>query len=227
MVMVLPPMCDSAVSLCFHGCPAFLHQHIPTPSPPSHPLSPSLCNKQQTALWDCSTIPKLQVPTAVPSRGPVSLSGVCVATARTVWFSFYLGCHISAVSLSDLNVSPLTQTIAPVWGRTAASVPPPAKTKYSPTDTPVFPIVPLSYRVLHGSIYYFPLARYSCLLSACVLHALLCLKVYSGCIHGERYTPRPSTPLPSCPHERTFINILSSPTNQPSRIQKHFSLWGS
>ena len=38
------------------------------------------------------------------------------------------------------------------------------------------PLVPLSYRVLHGSIYSFPLTRYSCLLSAGVLHALLCLK---------------------------------------------------
>ena len=36
--------------------------------------------------------------------------------ARTVWFSFHLGCHRSAVSLSALNVSPLTQTVAPVWG---------------------------------------------------------------------------------------------------------------
>ena len=42
-----------------------------------------------------------------------------------------------------------------------------------------FPLVPPSYRVLHGSIYSFPLVRYSCPLSAGVLHALLCLKVYS------------------------------------------------
>ena len=41
------------------------------------------------------------------------------------------------------------------------------------------PLVPSSYRVLHGSIYSFPLVRYSCLLSAGVLHALLCPKVYS------------------------------------------------
>ena len=41
------------------------------------------------------------------------------------------------------------------------------------------PLVPFSYRVLHGSIYSFPLVRYSCPLSAGVLHALLCLKVYS------------------------------------------------
>ena len=42
-----------------------------------------------------------------------------------------------------------------------------------------FPLVPSSYRVLHDSVYSFPLVRYSCLLSAGVLHALLCLKVYS------------------------------------------------
>ena len=61
-----------------------------------------------------------------------------------------------------------------------------------------FPLVPSSYRVLHDSIYSFPLVRYSCLLSTGILHALLCLKVYSWCIHGERCTPRPPTPLPSC-----------------------------
>ena len=42
-----------------------------------------------------------------------------------------------------------------------------------------FPLVPSSYQVLHGSIYSFPLNRYSCLVSAGVLHALLCLKVYT------------------------------------------------
>ena len=37
-VVVAPPaMRDSAVSLCFHGCLAFLLQHFPPQSPPSHP----------------------------------------------------------------------------------------------------------------------------------------------------------------------------------------------
>ena len=45
-----------------------------------------------------------------------------------------------------------------------------------------FPLVPSSYQVLRGSIYSFPLVRYSCLLSAGVIHALLCLTVYSWCI---------------------------------------------
>ena len=59
------------------------------------------------------------------------------------------------------------------------------------------PLVPSSYGVLHGSIYSFPLVRYCCPLSASVLHALVCLKVYSWCIHRERYTPCPPTPLTS------------------------------
>ena len=105
----------TVLSPCFHGFLAFLHRHCPPQSPPSHHLDPSLHNQQQALPWACSTIPKLQLPAFAPSRVPVSLSGVCMAAARTVWFSFHLGCHRSDVSLLALNVSPLTQTIAPMW----------------------------------------------------------------------------------------------------------------
>ena len=44
---------------------------------------------------------------------------------------------------------------------------------------PFSPLVSSSYQVLRGSMYSFPLVRYSCLHSAGVLHALLCLRVYS------------------------------------------------
>ena len=54
------PMCDSAVSPCFHGCLAFLHRHFPPRSPPSHPINPSLHSQWLPSPWDCSTIPKLQ-----------------------------------------------------------------------------------------------------------------------------------------------------------------------
>ena len=84
MVMAPPPTHDSAVSPCFHGCLSFLHRYFPPQSPPSHPLSPSLCSQQQPSPWDCSTIPKLQLPAAAPSRGSVSLSGVCMVAATTV-----------------------------------------------------------------------------------------------------------------------------------------------
>ena len=68
-LMALPPMHDSAVLPCFHGCLAFLHRHVPPQSPPSHLLDPSLHSQQQPLAWDCSTVPTLQLPAAVPSRG--------------------------------------------------------------------------------------------------------------------------------------------------------------
>ena len=113
MMMASPPKRDSAVSPCFHGSPAFLPRHFPPRSLPSHPLNLTLCSQQQPSPWDCSKIPKLQLPASAPSRGPVSLSGLCMAAPRTVWFSFHPGCHWSAVSLSTVNISPVTQTIAP------------------------------------------------------------------------------------------------------------------
>ena len=78
------PTRDSTVSPCFHGCLAFLHRYFLPQSPPSHPLNQSLHSQQQPLPWDCSTNPKLQLPAAAPSRVPASLSGVCMAAARTV-----------------------------------------------------------------------------------------------------------------------------------------------
>ena len=75
MVIAPPPMEDSAVSPCFHGCLAFLHRHFPPQSPPSHPLDPSLHTQHQPLPWDCSTIPKLQLPASAPSRRPAFLPG--------------------------------------------------------------------------------------------------------------------------------------------------------
>ena len=299
MVMAPPLMHDSAVSPCFHGCQVFLHRHFPPQSPPSHPLYLSVHSQQQPSHWDCSTIPKLQLPATVPSRRPMFLPCIYMAVARTAWFSFHLGCHRSAVSLSALNVSPLRQL--PCCGdQTPTSVPPPTRGRSSPTNTPVFPPSsfvllsfaclylffwrrqwhPLQYSCLenpmdeeawwaavHGiakswtrlsdftftfhlhalekamathssvlalenprdgwawwaavygvtqsrirlkrlssSIYSFQV-RSSCPLSARVLHARLCLKMYSWCTCGERCAPRPPTPLPSC---SPMVSVLMS-----------------
>ena len=198
MVVTPPPTRDSAVSPCFHLCLAFPHRHFPPQSPPSHPLDPSLHSQQQPSPWDCSTNPKLQVPSTVPSWGPVSQSGVCMAAARTVWFSFHLGYHRSAVSLSALNASPLTEM--PRCGdRTSASVPLPAKGRSNPTDTPVFP--PSSF-ILLSIVWFYILfsasqVRMSALSWCCACTSVL--KVYSWCFHGERCTPCPPTSLPSSP----------------------------
>ena len=52
------------------------------------------------------------------------------------WFSFHLGCRRSVVSLSALNVSPLTQKIALMWGQTPPSFPPTAEGRFSPIVSP-------------------------------------------------------------------------------------------
>ena len=119
MVMAPPPTRDSAASACFHDCPAFLNKHFPPQSPPWHPLDPSLHSQQQPLPWDCSTIPKLQLPAP-----RCTFQGTCVRGRygynkepyMRQGASFHLGCHRSVVSLSALNVSPLTQTIPLMWG---------------------------------------------------------------------------------------------------------------
>ena len=123
----------------FCGCLAFLHRHFLSQSPPSHPLNLSLSSQQQPLPWDCSTIPRLQLPGTAPSSRLASLSGECVAAARTVWFSFHLGCHRSAVSLSALNVSPLTQAIADVGIRPLLQFPHPSRAGPVLLTLPFFP----------------------------------------------------------------------------------------
>ena len=91
---------------------------------------------------------------------------------------------------------------------TPASVSSPTEGKSSPTNTPVFPPSSFFLPSFACSIYSFPLLRYSCPFSAGVLHALLYLKVYSWCIHGEQCTPRPPTPPPSCSLHVAFLPAL-------------------
>ena len=55
-------------------------------------------------------------PPNAPSREPTSLSQVGMAVASTVLILIPFRCHSSVVSVSALNVSLLTQTIAPMLG---------------------------------------------------------------------------------------------------------------
>ena len=82
-----------------------------------------------------------------------------------------------------------------------------------------FPLVPLSFQVLGDYIFSFPLVRYFCLLSGDVLPTLLCLKVYSRYIHGERYTPHPPTPPPSYYFTPVFLPGESAWTEELGRLQ--------
>ena len=178
MMLGPPPTHDSAVSPCFHGCPAFLHRHSPPPSPPSHPFDLSLHSQQQPLPWDCSTILKLQFPKLQLIQGtsiPVLYMYVCVKVCLILipfrlpqisCFILSLKCFSSdSDCCPDVGIGPLLQFPYPL--------------KAGPVLVTLlfFPLVPSSYQVLRGSIYSFPLVRYSCLLTV-VLHALLCLKVY-------------------------------------------------
>ena len=93
---------------------------------------------------------------AAPSRGPVSLSGVHMAASRTVWFSFHLGCHRSAVSLSALMFLLWLRHLPWSGDWTLVSVPLSAEGRSNPTNTLVFPPVPSSYRVLPWFYIFFP-----------------------------------------------------------------------
>ena len=85
-----------------------------------------------------------------------------------------------------------------------------------------FPLIPSSYWVLSGSIYSFPLVRYACPLPAGVLHALLCLKAYSWCIHGERCTPCPPTPLPYSVSLFLLSRLIAMPPSVTSAYLRGF-----
>ena len=94
--------------------------------------------------------------------------------------------HLWLSDCPNMGIEPLLQFPHPLWAGPVL------------LTLLFFPLILLSYQVLHGSIYSFLLVRYSCSRSASVLHALLHLKVYSWCIHGKRCTPHPPTLTPSC-----------------------------
>ena len=181
MVVAPHSMCDTAVSPCFHDCLTFLQRHFPPQSPPSHPLHQSLHSQQQPSPGDCSTIPKLQLPATAPSKGPVSLTGIHMYGCGKdclILIAFMLP-QISCFTFSLKYFSSDSNNCPDVGIRSLLQFPHPPRAGPVLLTLLLFPLVPSSYRVLHGSIYSFPLGRCSCLLSAGVLHALLCLKVYS------------------------------------------------
>ena len=146
MVMASPFMYDSAVLPCFHGCLTFLHQHFPPRSPPSHPLSLPLCSQQQPSLWDCSTIPKLQLPAAAPSSRLVSLSGECNGYGKDclILIPFRLP-QISCFTLSLKCFSPDSDNCPSVGIRPLLQFLHPLRAGPVLLTLLFFPLVPLSY----------------------------------------------------------------------------------
>ena len=123
---------------------------------------------------------------------------------RTIWFSFHLGCHRSAVSLSALNVSSLAQTSDPMWGL-----------------DPCFSFPTCQGQVQsywHSSFTPFPSPTKFCMVlyiiflwSGTPVHSQLVFCMHFcvwRCIPDvsmERCIPPPSTPPPSCSSMRVLI----------------------
>ena len=80
-----------------------------------HNLLPHIPLVRLSAV-NSSPCPGIASQSLSSSSQSLHLLGVHMAAARTVWFSFHLSCHSSAVLLSALNASPLTQTISLIWG---------------------------------------------------------------------------------------------------------------
>ena len=179
MVMAPPATHDSAVSPCFHGCPAFL------PGISAHNLLPHIHLISLSAV-NSSPHPGIAHQPLNSSSQPLHLPGTCIPVQGMygcskdclILIPFRLP-QISCFTLSLKCFSSDSDNCLNVGIRPLLQFP------HQPRAGPVlltllfFPVVPSSYQVLHGSIYSFPLVRYSCPLSASVLHALLCLKVYS------------------------------------------------
>ena len=114
-MLMAPPLCMSQQYRLLPWLPGFSPQALPTTV--SSLTSPRSISPQSTAALVLGSLHNPQTPgpshctfqgTRVPVQGMYDCS--------KDWFSFHLGCHRSAVSVSALNVSPLTQTIAWMWG---------------------------------------------------------------------------------------------------------------
>ena len=145
-----PATHDSAESPCFHGCLVFLRRRLPPQSPPSHPLHPSLHSQQQPSPWGCSASPN-------SSSQPLPLPGDLCPCPGCVWLRqalILIPFRPPQLSCFTVRIKRLSSDsdIRPMWASVPASVPPPAEGRTGPTNTPVFPLVPSSYRVLCGSI---------------------------------------------------------------------------
>ena len=210
--MASPTTRASAVLPCFHGCLTFLHRHFPPHPPPSHPLNLSLCSQQQPSPWDYSTIPKLHIPV----RGMYGCGKDCL-----ILIPFRL-LQISCFTLSLKCFSSESDNCPDVGIRLLHQFPHPLRAGPVVLALLFFPLVP-SHRVLCGSMYSFPLVRYSCLLSAGGLYALLCLKgVFL--MHPWREMYSTSTYSSAILFSRDHVLFIFNPTSKCKNLKLNSGL---
>ena len=141
-----PPACDSAVSPCLLGCLAFLQRHSLPPSPPSHPLGPfPSCQQQNSALGLLSNpytpAPSCHTGDCVPVQGRSGCGKDCLCGSHPIQTVTYQLLH----SLTASTASPLSQTIAPMWGSDPCFNSPTLQVQVQSAHSPLFPFLPSSY----------------------------------------------------------------------------------
>ena len=180
VVMAPPPMHDLAVLPCFHGCPAFLCRHFPAQSPPSHPLIHLSAVNSSPHPGIAPQFLNSHLPASAPSRGVcIPVQGMYGCSKNCLILIPFRLPQIRCFTLSLKCFSSDSDSCPNVGIRPLLQFPHPLRAGPVLQTLLFFPLVPSFYRVVCGSIYSFPLVRYSCPISAGVLHALLCLKVYS------------------------------------------------
>ena len=131
--MTPPTTRDSALSPCFHGCLAFLHSHSLPLSPPSLSLHLSL------SVVNSSSYPGV-APQSLNSRSQLlCLLGYLCPCPEYLQLQQGLSDSHSIQAALSLKYFSSNQTVAQCGDWTAASVPPLAEGRSSPTNTPVFP----------------------------------------------------------------------------------------
>ena len=157
--------------------------------------------------------------------------GAKCAWTQTAWFSLHLDCHRSTASLSASNVSPLSQTFAPILGLDPGFSSLTCQGQVQSYLLSSFPpnfLCPTKFFMVLCILFW---GSGSSAHTQLVLQAFLCLKVYSWCIHRERCTPHLPIPPPSCsppqyplhfkPHTRSFYPVAAQ--NQGS-LNWHISI---
>ena len=170
MVMAPPPYTWLSSIALLAWLPGFPPQGFPTTI--FSLTSPQSISPQSTASLNssCSHCPFQE--TQVPAQHMYGCSKDCL---------ILIPCRLPQISCFTLSLkcfSSDSDSYPPVGVRPLLQFPHPLRVGPVLLTLQILPLVPLSYQLLRGSIYSFPLVRYSCLLSAGVLHALLCLRVY-------------------------------------------------
>ena len=160
------PVCDSAVSPCFHGCLAFFYRHF------CHSLLPHIPSIHLSSV-NSSLCPGIAPQSLNSSSKPLCFPGYLCPCWGYVWLwrgQILIPFRLPQISCFTLSFKYFSSDSDPLL-----QFPHLLRVGSVLLTLLFFPLVPSSYRVLRGSIYSFPLVRSSCPLSGGILHALLCL----------------------------------------------------